>query len=110
MADETEDLATTGLTDFANVGSAETGENGEATQPEPSPKNPDPNTEEDEADELLADDWTEDPIDDAPETWFGPAGYLRRLFDSRIPRVGHTPYNRSWRYYIAQSKVGIFST
>lgn len=81
-------------TDFVYVGSAETEEDTEETQPErpDSKTNPSGDLEEDD----------EDYEHDSPETWFPLTRHPWGIQYARIPRNGHSPYTKSWRYFAAK--------
>lgn len=77
-------------TDFVYVGSAETEEETEENQPEPSSQKGTPGSTE-EVDEDAEDVGT-------PETnWFGLC--TPRQYIARVPRTPHRTYTQSWRYF-----------
>lgn len=74
-------------TDFVIVGSAETEEDTEETQPEPSSQKSTPGSIEEVDDD--------DTYESEPETtWFGLI--TPRQYIARVPRSPHRPYRNSW--------------
>lgn len=81
-------------TDFAIVGSAQTEEDTEETQPEPTSKDSSAGSAE-EVDE-------DETYEGEPEsTWFGI--YTPRQYIARVPRSPHRAYRNSWT--ACQAKV-----